>query len=903
MLTGVGNQVLLRTKLYRPRVNADLVDRPRLKELLDGGLSRSLILITAPAGFGKTTLLSAWLDTCKQPSAWLSLDEHDNNLSVFLAYFVGAVQTIFPDALAETQMLLSGVTIPPVTILCGALINELDELGRDFVLVLDDYQIVRDQSIHELLATLLQHPPKGLHLVITTRQDPQLSLAVLRARARLTEIRSQDLRFTLPEIATFVAQTLGTALADDAFAVLAQKTEGWAAGLRMATLTLRHGGDITGHVAGLHAENRYVMDYLTGEVLSHVPPAIESFLLRTSILDRLCAPLCQEVVGLENAECQPQECLNWLERNGVFTQSLDTKGQWYRYHHLFQELLRAQLMRKSDAGEVAALHLRASQWFAGNGFVEEALRHALAGQEPAAAIELMAQHRHALMNDEQWQRLERWLALFPDETVAEQVELLLTKAWLIDLDMTGSADSAETLDQAERLVARMTNPPEHVRHLTGEIAALRAKLATWRAQDLDRLLALSLYALENTPKSWYMVRAVAWLRVATVHQIGGRLDRAYAALNEGAREDTPAVGPIRGRIRGTGCIIHWMAGNLPAIEQTATRALEVIRPTSQGDSYSWSRLFLSMVAYQRNDLTSAEQHAWAVEERRYAGVIAAGIQSIILRALIHQARGEPEQARQVAAEARRYLIEIHRERLMPFAEAFQAELAMRQGDLAAADLWAAGAGHSLPPTVMAWFYQPQLAQPKIRLAQNTPASRREAAEALSRLYDFVTRTHNTRFTIEVLALQALLQDAQGDQRAALALVRQAVLLAEPGGFIRLFADLGPRMAGLLARLVPTGVAPDYTGRILQAFDNPAPAAPPQRATVSALEGPDLVEPLTEREREILAFLALRWSDKEIAQALVISLLTVKKHTRNIYQKLQVSSRREAVAKALRLGLL
>ncbi len=589
MNADVSHKVLLRTKLYRPRVTADLVHRPRLKEALNNGLDRPLILICAPAGFGKTTLLSAWLDTCNHPSAWLSLDEHDNDLGVFLAYFVGALQTIFPDALAETQTLLSGPAIPPVTILAGALINELDELGRDFVLVLDDYHAVHEQSIHELLSALLQHPPKGLHLVITTRQDPRLSLAVLRARSQLTEIRGQDLRFTLPEIATFVVQTLGTALVDDAFAVLAEKTEGWAAGLRMATLTLRHGGDITGHIAGLHAENRYVMDYLTGEVLSHVPSATESFLLRTSILDRLCAPLCGEVIGSENAECQPQACLDWLEQNGVFTQSLDTKGQWYRYHHLFQELLRARLMRQSGADEVAALHLRASQWFARNGFIEEALGHALAGQDTAAAVRLVAQHRHALMNDEQWQRLESWLALFPAETVAEQVELLLTKAWLIDLDMAGSEHFAETLDKAESLIVRMANPAEHVRHLTGEIAALRVKLASWRAQDLEHLRALSLYALENTPKSWYLVRAVAWLRVAFVHQMDGHLDRACAALSEGAREDTPEVGPVRGRIRGSGCFIHWMAGNLPAVQQTATHVLG-------GGPVTWPGRFLQLGA-------------------------------------------------------------------------------------------------------------------------------------------------------------------------------------------------------------------------------------------------------------------------------------------------------------------
>ena len=406
MNTGIDRQVLLRTKFHRPRVIADLIDRPGLKARLDTGWDRSLILVAAPAGFGKSTLLSAWLEVCDCPHAWLSLDEHDSDLGVFLAYFLGAVRTIFPNALTATQALLSGVSLPPVTVIARSLLNELDELERDFVLVLDDYHLISEQSVDELLSALLQHPPKRMHLVLATRQDPPLPLGLLRARAQITEIRGPDLRFSEPEIAQFMEQTLGASLTDEAIAVLAEKTEGWAVGLRLATLTLRYSGEIDAHIARLHAENQFVMDYLIDEVQSHVPPAIQSFLLKTAILDRLCASLCAEVIGAESAECQPQTSLEWLEQNGMFTTALDTQGHWYHYHHLFQELLRTRLTQQASAAEIAALHLRASVWFARNGFIEEALHHALAGQDTTAAVRLVAQHRHALMNDEQWLRAQ-----------------------------------------------------------------------------------------------------------------------------------------------------------------------------------------------------------------------------------------------------------------------------------------------------------------------------------------------------------------------------------------------------------------------------------------------------------------------------------------------------------------
>ena len=903
MITSIGNQVLLHTKLHRPRVTADLVQRPRLKAALDDSLDRPLILVAAPAGFGKSTLVSAWLETCDLPHAWISLDATENDLGVFLTYFLAAMQTLFPDALPETRAFLIGVSLPAVGVIARSLLNELDGLERDFILVLDDYHLIREEPVHELLSLLLQHPPQGLHLVIASRQDPQMSLDVLRARNQVAEIRGHDLRFSLAETAEFVERTLGAPLAADALAVLAEKTEGWAAGLRLATLTLRHGRDVDSQLAGLHAENRYVIDYLMREVLSQVSPAMKRFLLRTSILDQMCGSLGEAVIGPDDPECQQQEYLEWLEQAAMFTTVLDTRGIWYRYHHIFRELLRDQLARQASAGEIATLHTRASAWFARHGSLEEALQHALLGHDTSAAVRLVAEQRHALMNTEQWQFHHRTLRMFPAETVAAYPDLTLMAAWMARLGRFDLAPVLELVDRAENLVAQMSDQPEHAAHLRGEIDTLRAVVACEAANDPETAIASARRALAIAPRAWYYVRSVAWVYLAAAYQMTGRLDQAYAAYAEGEPEDVAEDGAVHARIAGIRGFVEWTAGDLQAIVQGASHFRAVAETYHRSESLGWAHYLLSSVAYQRNDLTASEAHTRALEDLRYVVRPMTYLQSAFIDASICQARGQVDQAKRKLELAFDFLSETRSEALFPLAQAFQAELAVLQGDLGAARHWATTMGPYLPLAMMPYFYAPQLTLPKILLAQDTPASREQAGEVLSRLYAFVTATHNTRFTIEVLTLQALLHETQGDEQTALALLRQAVTLAEPGGFIRLFVDLGPSLANLFTRLGQVGVAPGCTGQILQAFGESTPAALYPKAAVSPNGRTGLVDPLTKRECEILALLAQQLTAKEIAQALVISPLTVKRHTSTIYNKLQVNGRREAIAKAIRFGLL
>ena len=791
------------------RIPQDFVARPRLTDVLNQGLSRPLTLICAPAGYGKTILASAFLKTCPLPSVWLSLDENDNDFRVFLDYLLTAIDSVFPESVRITKAMVGGANLPVVSVIADSLINELNELGREFILALDDEHEIGDPDIYRLLGALLRYPLKGLHVMLLTRREPGLALETLRARGQMTEIRSQDLSFSVEETALFMDRAIGAVFPDEVIAVLTERTEGWAAGLRLAALTLRFGGDVDRQVALTHAENRYVTDYLVSEVLTRVPPEIRDFLVKTSILNRLCGSLCDAVMEMDGVPSRGQAHLEWLEDANLFTISLDEQRLWYRYHHLFQVLLRRELTRQFNAEEIRSLHRRAGAWYASHGEIEEALRHLLAGQDSPSAVRLVAEHRHHLLNTEQRPRLERWLRLFSGADIAQHPDLQLAQAWIALLGGADSGTIRERADQAQALVDQMTAEPGHLSQYQGEIDTLRSVAKGFAASDPQGVITLATRALETMPREWYLARAEAWLYLAAAYQMSGQLDRSHAVLAVGQREDTALIDSPRARIAGSGGFIHWMAADLPRLLQTAQHLVTVSQGTNLHETLGWGHCLLAWGYYQLNDLVAAELHAQAVQEQRYACHRISVAHSAFVLAAIHQARDLPEEARLVLDRVNDYLVETHSEALLPLVQAFGAELAARQGDIDTAGRWAATVGPLVPFGIMAFFYAPQLTLPKVLLAINTPASRQQAAAALSRLHAFVTETHNTRFTIDVLALQAMLHHAEGNEPAALQALEQAVALAEPGGFIRVFVDLGPALAGLLEQLARRGIAPGY----------------------------------------------------------------------------------------------
>jgi LuxR family maltose regulon positive regulatory protein len=861
-------------------------------EQLDRGREQPLTLVVAPAGYGKTSQVAAWLEACDWPSTWLALDEQDSDLNLFLGYIIAAIQSIFPDACKETAALVETAAEIPIQVLSRTLVNELVQIKKDFLLVLDDYHHVREMAVHNLITEILRHPPRALHLVLVSRTNPALSLPTLRAKMQISELRREDLRFTEVETAAFLKQELGTPMVDDIVTTLLNRVEGWVAGMRLAVLSLRHRGNLEPLPAHLRGSISYVTDYLAGEVLENQEPAIQDYMLYTSILDRFCAPLCQALAGASEADIDGQAFLDWLVGSNLFVVPLDNQRRWYRYHHLFQELLQHRLEQRLSAEQIADLHKRASAWFAENGLIHEALQHAIAAGDITSAVKLVAEHRRDLMNQEQWHNLGRWLRLFPPKLVEGEPELLVTKAWVL-YNRSQNPEMVAVLDQAETLLARNASQTAAAKHHQAEIDAMRCEYVLVYEVDSQQAITLARRALAEIPDEWFNVRGQIYITLGYGYLMLGEPEQGIGIIYDALKADKTGSSMFRARLLTALCYLHYSNADVPELGQAASQLLKLGQTDNLADSTAYGRYFLGCFHYLRDELLEVERYLVAAASDHQIAQIWCTINSACVLALTYQALDKPHQAQDTIGATITYLAEMQNVEFEPQLQALQAELALRQEHLGEASRWARKFD-PYPLPLMVAFYIPQLTLVKVLLAQDTTTSRKQTADLLSKLYDHVLT--DKRFMIEVLALQALLDDAQGDQASALDKLERAIQLAEPGGFMRTFVDLGPPMANLLIQLGQQGVSQDYVALILNAFPQAQP--PPLSAAQS-----QYIEPLTKRELEVIALLAQRLSNKEIAIEMVISPATVRNHTHNIFDKLNVIGRRQAVTKATELGIL
>ena len=916
--------VLLATKLNVPGLRPDLVPRPRLAQRLDEGRGQGLVLACAPAGYGKTVLLAEWVRRVRQPVAWLSLDAGDNDPARFWRHAVAALDRVRPGIGERMGPLLGPPAPSSFEPLVTALINEAagqPDAYEALLLVLDDYHVISSPLVHQSLGFLLEHRPPGLHLALTSRSDPPLALARLRARGQLTELRAADLRFTPGEAAALLhrvaaapdAARPGAPLPDAIAAALAARTEGWAAGLQLAALSLRGQDDVGGFVAAFTGSHRHVLDYLAGEVLDRQPDQVREFLLETSVLERLSGDLCDAVTGGTGS----QALLEAIEAAGLFLTPLDEVRGWWRYHHLFADLLQARL-RQEQPGRLPGLHHAAAAWCDAHGLADETIRHALAAGDAAWAARLIERHYDAIFLRGESATIQRWISALPAELARSRPRLLLAQAWMVLVG--GDVEAAGVpLDAAERAFADAADEPfePSVGRAASLLANVPAAIALGRAYlavlhgDAEGTAAAASRALAALGEGeWALHSAGLWI-LAIAEWVRGRLEdaeRGFAASVAGWR----AAGQLP--LAAWACLdlgrVQRARGRLDATVATYQEVVEINAPPGRAAMPAAGIGYVGMaeVAYQRSELDTALQHVTkGIELCRQLNwktqPLAAGLVTL---AWIRQAIGDPGGALEAIAEAERVAPSPSLANLFNPVPAQRARLLLAQGDIAAAARWAQEGGLRADDEPMYQKEREHLVLARVLLAQDQPA---KALALLARLHEAAAAQDRAGSLIELGALRALALAANGDADRAVDVLAETLTLACPQGHVRVFADEGPPMAALLARLIAaqrTGRAAARVplgclARLQRALG--AQDIVPEAGRGGATAVPGLVEQLTSRELQVLEMLAAGRSNQAIASQLVVTLDTVKKRVSHVLGKLGAANRTEAVARARELSLI
>jgi len=902
---------LLQTKFYIPSSRPELVSRARLIERLNGGLRRKLTLVSAPAGFGKTTLLSDWSRHCELPFAWLSLDEGDNELTRFFSYFVAALQTIQTGKVVigeAVQEALHSPQPPPVEALLTALINDIATSSEAFVLVLDDYHLIDSPQIDQALTFLLNHLPAPLHLAIATRVDPSLPLSRLRARGQLTELRTAELRFTPDEAALFLKLVTELEVSAADVAALERRTEGWIAGLQLAALSMQGTDDISGFIHSFTGTHRYIIDYLADEVLQQCTEPVKAFLLHTSILNRLCGELCDALTG----ESHGQALLQHLEQANLFLVPLDNQRRWYRYHHLFADLLRQRLQDETTLDEITDLHKQASQWYEAQELLSEALHHALATQDFERAARLMGSKVTEKIMQGEVSTVREWLQALPEDVVHDNPVLCVSKAWIYYF--SHQYDAIEPLLQLAEQKSKQTSPTGSISlsDLLGGTMALRAFIANQKGQ-VNRAIGFLRQSLAHLPTENVFARGMSTFFLANTLFYNENTPEASQLYPE-AITLCLAAGNI---LAATGAIqslavLQMMQGRLHKAKTTLSNALAQLATPNKPPLLATSFLYLGLgeVLYQQNELAEAHKHVQkGLELLNRSGTLAIGLGYLTL-AQVQHALGDIERARNAAQKAEEYYRKMESSsRDAVYVATLRARCLLLLGELASVAQWAQEFNiHRAKP--LTYHSELQLMTfAHLLIAQHAaeptrfPTSIPDALTLLDKLYQNALKHDRMGRVIEICVLQALAYVAQTNTTRAVNVLEQALTLAEPEGFVRVFVDKGRPMTVLLYEAAARGIKPRYIGQLLAAFPDMDPISPSQPTSNRQTPPTKLIEPLSERELDVLHLIADGLTNRAIANKLILSLNTVKGHTRRIYGKLGVNSRTQAIGKARAFGLL
>jgi LuxR family maltose regulon positive regulatory protein len=882
---------LLTTKLFFPPARINLVPRPRLIERLALGLTGPLTLISAPAGYGKTTLLSEWRASNAGrtfPIAWLSLDPDDNELTRFLAYLIAAIGTIKPGFGEDIRFSLQDPQPPATHAILTNLVNELGELDFPFGLALDDYHVITNQPIHDALAYILDHLPPPMHLVMLSRADPPLPLARLRARNKITEIRAKHLCFSPDEAETFLRNVMGLALSNEDVDALERRTEGWAAGLQLAALSLQGRGDPGQFIASFEGGSIYIVDYLVEEVLNLQSESLRTFLQQTSILDRLSGSLCEAITG----QAGGQATLEQLERANLFVTPLGSDGGWYRYHSLFADVMRNRLRRKSPA-EFVELNTRAARWFERNGAIGEAIHHALAANDRQGAALLVEQNAMSMLMMGELVTLSSWISAV-GAIVHERPWLGIYQSWVFLL--TGQLENVEPiLQEAERNL--QANPAGlDVQDLLGNIAAIRAYGSALRG-DAERTSELARRALEVLPENNLAIRAVVHLALGGAGVIKGDLAAATEAFREASY-----LGRMSGNQHATVAALGALAGllsvrgQLHASEDAFRQALR-LATSSDGKPLplaARAHAGLARIFYEWNKLENAEYSARQCLELGQkwdnADTLVTGY---VMLARISRAQGDLDSEEESLLKAEQLLQSRNLTPSGPeWVEMTRLSSWLRRGNLEACNHWVQERGFNPASDILTRNREHYFMYARVLIA-------REEFDTASHLLEWllVDCEADGRWgsVIEVLVQRALAWQGMSEIPQALQALERALALAATEGYLRVFLDAGEPLARLLRYAGSKGIAPKVVSYILSEFDKSTDFTP--------ITQQPLIEPLSERELEVLRLMAAGNSNQEIAAQLVLSSGTVKSHLSHIYSKLNVNSRTQCLARVRELKIL
>jgi LuxR family maltose regulon positive regulatory protein len=884
---------LLATKLQIPPQPHRAVRRTRLIDTLERGILRyRLVLISAPAGYGKTTLVSQWAQASRFPVAWLSIGEEDNDLERFLRYLLSGWEAVQPGLSRSSLAWLLGAMSPDKQAVLAAFINAAHDAPDPIVFVLDDYHLIEEPSIHEALTFLLDHLPPNLHFVLVSRGEPPLPLARYRARNEMLEFRAQDLNFLVEETKHFLNETMGLELAHDEVVGLQTQAEGWVAGLQLVALTLRQ--RLTGtHKLVVSGRHRFIADYLSEDVLAPLPDSLRHFLLQTGILDRLCGPLCDAVTGQRGG----QDMLETLERENLFLLPLDDNREWFRYHRLFADFLREELKRRHP-DQALELHRRAAHWYLTHDLPEPAFCHAVDGDDVELILQIFERYAQAKLMGGEFRVLKRWLDSLPEAWHSNYPTIDLIRTGL--LLFTGQIDAGlrcvKEVEQRLASEARDDRRPQLAR-----VSAVRCSIACFQ-NDLARAETFADRAFPDLPGEDHLFRAIIYGSLGDTYRRNGRWGKAkecYLRLLDFIH--APGFRLQSAHVFGALADLDLRQGHLRDATGYWRKALAAIQ-----ERENWGRLPLPLIGwvyirmgellYEWNELAEAWDHvSQGLERAELGGDVRAMLAGYLIAGRLKLTQGDVEAAGEYLAQARPLIENAQFPDWVARFQRFQLEFWLAQDRLRAAVTWADEMLQSDRLEDRLESEVAQLAMARLLIVKGDGPSTERALVLLQPLMQAMEGEGRMGLHIEALVLQALAHWRRGEHAEALTSIERALRLAEPEGYVRLFADLGLPMARLLQEAQARDVMPDYVGRLLAAFGADLPA--------SNLPLQPLPERLTPREQEILELMAAGLTNREMAEALVISPETVKKHAGAIYGKLGVHSRTEAAARARELDLL